>query len=327
MSSRGRVVLQRLGALGHRVGEEPFAPVLLVLLGALLACAVTFIDYPFGDWDYEAKDFVGRAETLLWFLFLFGQVGLWLALQPPAWRAFKAVEAGGESKATVIGLGIIGVSVASAVYLGSTVQVAYPLPGHGWKLAVVTTLGGVASAPAVLCVWRLHRVIARETADASWGTLAGYADEKNAHPLAGVLSLRELLDRALVLLGLIVGAAILATGAFRNAVLAWHPPAGEGQPEVFPVEYVLLYGAFFTLLLALVYVPTYLKLQGAGRAIIAAYVPVDQETEEVAEAYEKRQQLTILLRLDTSVASSFFAGAAIVTPLASSLLGAILSTG
>jgi hypothetical protein len=107
--------------------------------------------------------------------------------------------------------------------------------------------------------------------------------------------------------------------------LAWDQ--SRGHPEVFPVDYVLLYGVFFTLLLALVYVPAYLKLQAAGRAIIADYVPINPRTKDFAEEYEKRQQLTTLLRLDTSVASSFAAGAAIVTPLVTSLVGVILPTG
>jgi hypothetical protein len=100
----------------------------------------------------EAKAFVGRAETLLWFLFLFGQVGLWLALQPPAWRAFKAVETCGRRCATAFGLVAIGVCTALVVYLGFTVQPDYPLPGHGWKLAIVTGLGLVAIAPGALCL-------------------------------------------------------------------------------------------------------------------------------------------------------------------------------
>jgi len=306
---------------GPRLRDEPFVPLLLVIAGAALGFAVVFVDYPFSDsWDGDARAFVGKAETLLWFLFLFGQVGLWLALQPAAWRAFRAVPTGGRGTTTSFGLIIVGGCIAVVVSLGFTVNREYPLPGHGAKLVVVTTLGLLAATPALLCVWRLHRVIAALTPDANGrATLIGYADEQDAHPLTGLLRLRELLDSALVILGLIIGAAILSTGAFRHAVLAWDPA------QEFPVEYVLLYGAFFTLLLALVYVPTYLRLQAAGRQIIAAYVPIDPGTADLAEAYEKRQKLTTLLRLDASVASSFVAGAAIVTPLVTSLLGVVLS--
>ena len=53
----------------------------------------------------------------------------------------------------------------------------------------------------------------------------------------------------------------LARGASRHAFFA----AG-GSPADFPPEYVLLHGAYFTGLLALVYVPTYTRLAGGRGA-------------------------------------------------------------
>ena len=76
----------------------------------------------------------------------------------------------------------------------------------------------------------------------------------------------------ITLLGAMVALATLAKGALRQAFLATGGIAAE-----FPPEYVLLQGAYFTGLLALVYIPTYTILAAAGPASSSLY-PVSRPT-------------------------------------------------
>jgi hypothetical protein len=126
-------------------------------------------------------------------------------------------------------------------------------------------------------------------------------------------------------LGVILGAAIGSTAAFRNAVVASKGLSGAAAEREFPIEYVLLYGAFFSLLLASFYVPTYLRLQLLARDVIARAIPVRQDTKDWEDHLERRQKLETVLKLDTGVMSSLTAGAAILAPLATSLVGLLLS--
>src|SRR5947207_2597102 len=78
------------------------------------------------------------------------------------------------------------------------------------------------------------------------------------------LELRIVLQRVLAVEGAILGAAILATGSLRNSVVVWH----HNDATAFPREFVLMYGGFFTLLLALLYAPVYQTLLETGRKLV-----------------------------------------------------------
>jgi hypothetical protein len=85
---------------------------------------------------------------------------------------------------------------------------------------------------------------------------------------AELLDLRRRLQQLLVLGGTVIGAATLATGALRLAVLAWKPNA------LFPPDYPVLYGGFFTVVLAFLYGPAYASIQKQGRAILDGCWPL-----------------------------------------------------
>jgi hypothetical protein len=88
---------------------------------------------------------------------------------------------------------------------------------------------------------------------------------------------------------------------------------------------VLLYGAFFTLLLAVLYAPVYRRLLEQGRRLVDAVCPVPEPVSaEWSAAYEKRRKLEELLQLQLTTSASFRAGIAIAAPLGSSIFGLLI---
>src|SRR5262249_49753578 len=139
------------------------------------------------------------------------------------------------------------------------------------------------------------------------------------NPVAGFLRLRELVHRSLLLVGTLIAGAILGAGALRNAVNAFY------HPNYFPIEYVLLYGAFFSLVLLAIYPPTYNQLQLSGRWLVEHYAKwCDPDDPRWDGSVAKRGQLVSLLQLELSLTGSLQAGVAILAPLGTALLGLLL---
>lgn len=350
-----------------RVREKPWLLLVAFLVGAGVATAGTFADRWIGKgWSPEAVAFADRPQTLLWLALAIAAGGVWAALGSIA-AVVLAPQIGGKSRAKMrAGLLLVGVLLLAVVGLGTTIEPDHPLPGRTEKLWLFAVLGAGATLPCVLAIWRVHQVA--DTLRPTVGVddwkhelsvgVGGAPDPDVDHPVEALMRLRELLDRSLVLLGSMLGMAIASIGAFRHAVVSWEEckrrirPAPEEQCGTdgfsastavdflgVPIEYVLLHGMCFSLLLALIYVPAYLRLQALGRAVVDHLVPIDIDAgarpvgaaqsaapAAVTDRVEERQSLLTVLQLNAGVTSSLTAGASILTPLVASFAGLLLST-
>jgi hypothetical protein len=124
-------------------------------------------------------------------------------------------------------------------------------------------------------------------------------------------------------LGALIGGITLATGALRNAATAI-----EGNKQIIPPEVVLVYGAYFTVLVALVYAPTYVTLQTTGRNLQDSVLPMPSPASQEWETWcKKRQGLEEVLRLEKGGTQSFQTSFAILAPLAGSIISILLKGG
>ena len=219
--------------------------------------------------------------------------------------------------------------VGFAVLAPLRLTVHNPLPGQQTKFIILNLLG---AAVALLGVAEMALVKAALQAEPARGGAADFVR---------FLELRGVLQRILAVEGTILGAAILVTGALRNAVNAYpgqlrahpgflhhHPSQKDFLHASYPHEYLLLYGAYLTLLLALFYAPVYLRLLEAGRANLDAACPLgDPSSAGWTDSYEKRKKLQEYLQLEVTASASFRAGVAIFAPLASALVALLLGTG
>lgn len=300
----------------------------MILLGAAAAAVVMFAGPVLSavglDDGYDAKtrEFLARPQTLLWIFFICGQGGLWAALALTAGGSARRVRDGRDWLAIAAGALLLALALVPLFVVTVHLRSDYPLPHHERKLTILTGAGLVAALPAFVTIWRVRRLV--EDAIARDEDARGHALRAQDRParqsaLAGFLRLREVLHGSLLILGTIIGAATLATGALRNALLSY---AHDAHAHItFPIEYVLGYGLFFSALLAVVYVPVYGRLRALGEELVTDY---SDRTDDSIAALEERQKLRGLLNLDVGASEAFAAGLAILAPLASSLLGTLL---
>jgi hypothetical protein len=315
------------------VRQGSLAPLAAFVAGVLAAGLLLFWDALVGviavdekAWG-EAGAFLENPETLVWITLLCAQAGVWAIAAGVSRGTLAALAEGTSWPVAVAGLLFIALLVAPVVIVPPlTSGPATPLPGHRYKITAFIVLAFVAAAPWIIATWRTGTLARRFTekarADATgWvAELAGAVKPAAAHPFDGYHRLRELLGHAVTILSVIVAGITLTTGALRLAVTS------SDKHADFPVASVLVYGGFFSLLLALVYLPVQLRLLELGRHLRDWAAPVTARDEWHGERFKRRGDAETQLGLTAGPVASMQAGLAILAPLATGLVGALLSS-
>lgn len=283
--------------------------VALALVGAATGIGVVRLE------GFGPEKFAESGQFRLWLFLIAAQTALWaiaaasltiLANQETLEGAWPDRRGAVVAYVVAAAVPLFGF-VAIVAVLGG---VKNPLPDHTWKLVGLYTLGTIVALIGV-AVFALISVCLQD--EGARGTAAA---------IARYVELRRLLQRVLTIEGAILAAAVLAAGALRNAIVAY-----PHYRSAYPREYVFIVGAYFTLILALLYAPVYAKLLQVGRANLDAACPLVEPTSpEWLAAYEKREKLGQYLQLEVTTGSSFQAGIAILAPLTSALVALLLGT-
>ena len=291
-----------LDALGKRIGA-----LVLALLGAALGLLILFVEVlpPGGNPFTEPENaaFLRKPATRLWVFLGCAQVALMAGLAVPAWKMERSVKGETNRVASALGLLLLAVIVTAFAVVSGYFRPPFDFPGAAVKIGVLTALGGAVCAAPVLVLWRVPEKLEKLRL------------EGTELPVTAYLRLREHVNRSLLIAGAIIGSAILGAGALRNAV----------GKEAFPMEFVLIYGIFFSLLLAAVYAPSWVRLQNVGYEIVNQAAPLpDPRLEGWTDAAAKRKELITLLQLELSLTGSLQAGLAILAPLLTSIVSVVL---
>ena len=219
----------------------------------------------------KSWEFLYSPKAMVWIILVAGQFAFWATIIEPLW--------GWRSKLRLdYGLRLtreIRLKLAAAI-------VFFALPGyflvrivpdsnlahHDLKMVVVNFTAIVVALIAVVGIWYVRAALEAR--------FAGVGEGEGKRPVDSVqqgikdlIELRGYLQRFISLLGAMVTLATLAKGALRQAFLET-----GGHASDFPPEYVLLQGAYFTGLLALVYIPTYTVLAAVGGDLVDSVYPV-----------------------------------------------------
>jgi hypothetical protein len=268
------------------------------------------------------------------------QTGLWLLLLYPSYSLARELKTRGATSFTGTWLGILlMIAIAGGfIAVAASVHGVDALPGYLPKFIVLAALGFTTCAWAVVGLWRIRGALGEPLNDSDnapeddnatkdlFDQLARFDPTADQNPIGGLLRLHELMHRALFVLGTVLAAGILATGALRNTLVAWdNRHAATPVDDAFPLEHLLAYGIFFSMLLALIYVPVYTYYQRVGRKVVQRYVKLPRATDpHWSTAIEQHTQLRDLLHLNVTPTANFQAGVAILAPLTSSLLAVLL---
>jgi hypothetical protein len=134
------------------------------------------------------------------------------------------------------------------------------------------------------------------------------------------LGLRTDVEWLLGFLGAVIGLAVLASAELQHVIRAYYKFLGFDKKTEFSAEGVILYGLVLSLLVALIYLPTFGTLQRTGTRIRDSVEGLPEPADPMLEArLAKRKALDELLSLQISASASFRVSIAILSPLLGSL--------
>lgn len=351
----------------------------LGVVAAVLAALVI----PFGLlWDWkgspQSQAFVHTPGFALWLLILAGEAAVWVGA---AWlvvttlssrvrdlRRLRALPRG--TAAAIVGSTVMLALAVTVLVYGPRYRIFYgfnlghvpggrnerdwPLTYHNFKLVSFVGIGVLIGFLAIAGMW---------LATVGLNDLALRARARASH-IRRFVALRSELTQMLTVAGVLIGFAILATGALRTAVLAtndepfyrpttvtcligrvkkYEPNASSDRQSVskkfdtyiakypgcklaFDHQYVLGYGLLFSGLLAIAFAPGFLSIRKAGTRIRDKTYPLPLPSDPTFfQVVENRRKLDDLLQTNLSATGTFKAGVAIVTPLAASVISTLLS--
>jgi hypothetical protein len=188
----------------------------------------------------------------------------------------------------------------------SHVRLVDELPHLRERFTIVYLAVALAVAPGIVAMSRV-----------------GGASLRGNGRTADLVAWRATLQSQLAALGALVALSTLTTAAFRNAILEAFP----GRENEFSAADVLLFGAWLTVFLALVYVPPSERLRRQAQALVDDAFPIpDQFDGDWQQQLQRRRDLAALLRIDETSRSSIQNALIIGGPLITSALTLLIPT-
>jgi hypothetical protein len=304
-------ILAPLRHMEFASGSVGFVLGLLILIGDSLPGLV-------GSGSPVAS-YLRRPEVMVWVFLVATQFGFWSSALPFQWRWVRDVQHEFHLRFSRD----IAARFTEAVFIFVLPAVLLPavmprlgLPHQQVKLFFVNAASAVVAFVPVVGIW-----FVRAAVDSGFLAAPPADDQGEKAKARNYLFLREHLRRFMMFLGAMVSLGTLAKGAYRHACVS------IGQHDNFPPEYVLLHGAFFTGLLALLYVPNYTRLVGAGHDLVDSIFPItspDLDLRKLGEWESNRKGLEDLLQLRAKAFDDLRTSVSILAPLATSAISILL---
>lgn len=287
----------------------------LMLLGIVGASIGGFIFLFNWQATEESREFVRSPEFVIWIfinevLFAFYPISIALFWKPLNDLRKYTLKNKFE---IIISVLIFTILFFIPIMIGPNIANIEPLPLEysDTKILIVTIIGFLVSTlPLAIGIWLVQAAI-RDT----------FREIKKSQELINqYITYRDYLHRFLMILGSLLSLFILVTAAYRAVLIA----SGSTNTDHYPTIFLLIIGAYFTLLLALLYSPAYISLVSAGRRLLDAYfaLPAPDSTSW-ASIRSKRKELEDLLELKVTGEQRFLSSITILSPFISSIFAAL----
>jgi hypothetical protein len=292
-------------------------PVLVLGIGLLGFSAGVALLMAGGSRTLDSTAFIRSDGFRVWAAAIGIQTGFWAIVVGPLWvelaRVWRRTTMGRTS--IVVLAGLLGLIVVALPFVSSAGDIEWPLWGQQFKIRALTVTGGVLVGVPALCGIALVQEQIRHR------DLQPMQNED----VTTALTARGEMLRFLGIAGAVIGLAVLAAGALHRATV----PRFVGADE-FTQDAILLYGAFFTGLLILVYAPAYLALKQFDLRIRDHYFPDTQmprpDEDSFRDWLDKRTKLETVLQLDVTPMQRLQTSLFILAPLLSAIIPALLPT-
>lgn len=236
---------------------------------------------------------LGKPELAIWKLLIIAQVVGWGMLVGVGIRSLGDIEGLVEERGvgslsawqarhrteTASFLALIYVVIGLFLVLGGVAGMRNPqiMYGQTWKIALLHILGGVGAAPLFVA---MKRIQLSAIDDRLWSA--------TRRDIEHMRVLRRHLRTVTAALGMTVAFAVISSGALRAAVDA----AGRGA---LPASFIVIYGAWFTGVLAAVYLHAFTALERRGHSIMEKAAPLPDPDPASAEVFAKTAGLRSVL--------------------------------
>jgi hypothetical protein len=266
--------------------------------------------------------FLETPQAKVWIFFVAGEFAFWATIVGPLWRWRSRLRLDYQLRMTrEIRLKLAAAIVFFALpgYFLVRIVPDSSLENHDLKMGLVNLIAMIVALVAVIGIWYVRAAL--EASFAGRG-LGGRPVHSVAEGIRVLRELRDSLQRFITVLGAMVALSTLTRGALRQAFLATC-----ARPTEFPAGYVLLQGAYFTGLLALVYIPTFTVLAAIGADLLESAYPVrepDLDWGNLSQWQANRKSLEELLQLRSGAADNLRASVAILAPAATSVITVLL---
>jgi hypothetical protein len=287
-------------------------PSWVVMAVALVGLAIGPAILTVGAVDEVRNLLESSGAFVLWAALVATQSMLWTLASGPLVGAFvrhwRATGIDATARRDVVLAALMLAILVAAVPFTSFV-VGRPeevIPHAHVKTYLLTAITFVVALGAAGSIWLIRARLERLGTDATKENLRTY------------LALRSELDRHLAYLGGVVGLAVLSSAVLRSVLAETN--------TAYPPEAVILYGIALSLIVALVFVPTYLAAQAVGGKIRDGIAPLP-DRGPFADGLAERRKLEDVLGLTVSASASFRAAVAIFAPLLGSLTSLVPNLG
>ena len=252
-------------------------------------------------------------EFYVWLILVGAQTAITAAVLPLVWSHLQRLQPNFELAKSRISLATamfavlfwLPAAIPRTVYLAAG---DWPLPHQSVKLRLI---GFVCFVPVLLAVVSVLLLTARFAASKPHRDSPEVAMES-------CLSARDGLRELLFVLGAQVSAATLSLGAMRRAMIA---ADGNG----FSAILVLMYGAYFSGLLLLLYLPAHRLWRAEGEEIVSLVAPLPSPTDASwLAADQKRRAMTSYLEIDATAHALFNRAVMLLGPLIAGLVSFLL---
>jgi lysylphosphatidylglycerol synthetase-like protein (DUF2156 family) len=136
-----------------------------------------------------------------------------------------------------------------------------------------------------------------------------------------LLTLQRLIQRLLIVAGTVVALTTFTTGTWWLLEHSLHAPYGDRPPQ-----FVLVFGAYGSLLVGVVYVPAWTAVQRRGQRLSNELFPLSgiKERRAILDEVGERQKLEQVLGLDRGILTDLQGGMIILAPLLAAAAAAFL---
>lgn len=261
-----------------------------------------------------SRAFVASPGFVVWGAVIAAQTAVWAVLTVPVWReAVVLYRVTRPSWSIWLVPALVLTALVLLLAFSPAAEFTWPLVGQRWKSAVLTGAAALGvGLPAIFGICLVQDGVRRHHR-------TGLTPADVARAIDARAQMRRLLGAA----GAIIGLAVLAAGALQRAVVPEFVSADEYPPSA-----VVLYGAFFTGLLLLVYLPAHLSLRRYCYDIRDSFYPPQQMPAPTDPGFttwlEGRSRLDGLTQVNVGVGQQLQASLFILAPLISAVLGALV---